>query len=125
MTKLLVETPQGIQELIEVGPGGGYFDLARVTWDERIHGPFPPALRPEVGGLVRSGASLVVDAAKKASYLSAKQAAADLVTARQAARVARRARLATANPGAANSVVELRAIVQDLLDDQKDHGDLP
>lgn len=76
MIKILVETPRGVQELIEIDVSGSYYEAARVTWDERVNGPFPPALIPEVGGLVRSGPGLVVDAAKKAAYLAAKAAAA-------------------------------------------------
>ena len=33
-SKLLVNTPSGKQEVIEIGSGGGYFDDARVVWDE-------------------------------------------------------------------------------------------
>lgn len=56
MSKLLVNAPSGAQELIEVGDGGGYFDLARVVWDERADGPLPAIT---LGGMVRSGAGLV------------------------------------------------------------------
>lgn len=37
-SKLLVNTPSGKQEVIEIGAGGGYFDDARVVWDERKDG---------------------------------------------------------------------------------------
>ncbi|WP_232834332.1 DUF4376 domain-containing protein [Rhodoferax ferrireducens] len=58
--KLLVNAPFGRQELIEVGEGGGYFDPARVLWDERVDGPLPETT---MGGMVRVGGALVLDAA--------------------------------------------------------------
>lgn len=53
MKKLLVNTPTGAQEVIEVGQGGGYFDAARVLWDERTDGPLPAVT---MGGMKRQGA---------------------------------------------------------------------
>lgn len=32
MPKLLVNTPQGTQEILELGPGGSYFDKTRIVW---------------------------------------------------------------------------------------------
>ncbi len=60
MSKLLVNAPNGAQELITVGEGGGYFDPARVLWDERVDGPLPAIT---LGGMVRDGDSLVFDQA--------------------------------------------------------------
>ena len=53
--KLLVNTPGGVQEIIEIGHGGGYFDLACVLWDERKDGPLPAIT---LGGMVRIGNAL-------------------------------------------------------------------
>lgn len=64
MSKLLVNAPTGLQELTEVGEGGGYFDTARVVWDERVDGPIPAIT---LGGMVRSGDKLVLDSNKLAS----------------------------------------------------------
>lgn len=58
MSKLLVNAPSGAQEIIEVGEGGGYFDDARVLWDEREDGPLPAIA---LGGMVRQGGVLVFD----------------------------------------------------------------
>ena len=58
MSKLLVNAPSGDQQLIQVGPGSGYFDESRVIWDERADGPLPEIT---LGGMVRSGSSLVFD----------------------------------------------------------------
>lgn len=55
MHKLLVNTPSGLQEIIEVGEGGGYFDQSRVLWDERIDGALPSIT---LGGMVRAGNDL-------------------------------------------------------------------
>ena len=41
MKKLLVNTPQGNQEIVIVGEGGGYFDESLVLWDERTDGEMP------------------------------------------------------------------------------------
>ncbi len=58
MTKLLVNAPTGQQEIIEVGIGGGYFDLTRVLWDERDDGPLPSIT---LNCMKRVGNELVVD----------------------------------------------------------------
>lgn len=55
MYKLLVNTPSGKQEVIEVGEGGGYFEPERVIWDERADGPLPEIT---LGGMVRQGSEL-------------------------------------------------------------------
>ena len=65
MSKLLVNTPTGLQELIEVGEGGGYFDASRVLWDERIDGVLPSIT---VGGMVRQGNQLVFNSQLFAEY---------------------------------------------------------
>ena len=65
MSKLLVNTPTGLQELIEVGEGGGYFDASRVLWDERTDGVLPSIT---VGGMVRQGSQLVFDSQLFAEY---------------------------------------------------------
>lgn len=57
MRKLLVNTPSGKQDLLEVGEGGGYGDLSAVVWDEGNDGLMPDGIT--VGGMVRSGSSLV------------------------------------------------------------------
>lgn len=56
MTKLLVNTPVGKQEVIQVCEGGGYFDPSRVLWDEREDGPLPQIT---LGGMVRDSGKLV------------------------------------------------------------------
>lgn len=61
MSKLLVNAPSGAQEIIEVGEGGGYFDAARVLWDERDDGALPAIT---LGGMVRKGGALVSSQAR-------------------------------------------------------------
>jgi hypothetical protein len=41
MHKLLIISPAGKQEIIEVAETGQYFDLSRVVWDERTDGALP------------------------------------------------------------------------------------
>lgn len=85
--KLLVNAPSGKQEIIEVSEGGGYFDPARVLWDERVDGPLPEIT---LGAMVRVVDALQVDPGLAASTVAANQAAA-AVQAREAAKQARTA----------------------------------
>lgn len=55
MPKLLVNAPSGKQEIIEIEQSGGYFDAARVLWDERTDGEMP-AIMP--GKMQRVGDNL-------------------------------------------------------------------
>lgn len=88
MKQLLVNTPAGAQEIIAVDQGGGYFDPARVLWDERTDGPLPDVT---LGAMVRVNGALEVDqallAALQAKQLeykkaSAKQKLSELATAK-------------------------------------------
>lgn len=56
-SKLLVNTPSGKQEVIEIGAGGGYFDNARVVWDERKDGKLPDDI--QIGKMHRVNNALV------------------------------------------------------------------
>ena len=74
MFKLLVTSPQNIQEIKTVGRNGKYFDPERVVWDERIHGKLPKNLT--LGGLERR----VVDGENRLEVnQSAKQAHDDAI----------------------------------------------
>lgn len=57
MPKLLVNTPSGRQEIIEISATGGYFDAALVIWDERTDGQLPEELT--LGKMQRNGGQLV------------------------------------------------------------------
>lgn len=59
--KLVVNHVDGIQKVIEVYKGGGYFDESRVVWDERIDGPLTDDMLKNIGGLVRTGKSVDFD----------------------------------------------------------------
>ncbi len=80
MSKLLVNTPSGEQAVIEIGPGGGYFDATRVLWDESVDGVLPSIT---LGSMVRSGGSLTTSQTKKDEH----DAATALNRARAAARI--------------------------------------
>jgi hypothetical protein len=54
--KLLVNSPAGWQDILQVGEGGGYFDPLRVLWDERIDGTLPAIT---LGGMYRVDNTLV------------------------------------------------------------------
>ncbi len=66
--KLLVNTPTGAQELIEIGEGGGYFDATLVIWDERNDGDVPVIT---LGGMVREGNDLIFSQARMDQHLLA------------------------------------------------------
>lgn len=73
--KLLVDAPSGLQSVVEVGEGGGYFNPAMVMWDERVDGALPAIT---LGGMVRSGGQLSFSQARMdlhTTALSAGQAA--------------------------------------------------
>ena len=78
MYKLLVNAPSGLQELIEVGEGGSYFDDTLVIWDERKDGPLPEVT---VGGMVREGDALRFDGDVAAARVVEKPAPRKVVTA--------------------------------------------
>lgn len=81
MTQMLVNTPTGAQDLVAVGPGGGYFDESRVLWDDRTDGPLPAIT---LGGMVRQGNALVFDQARKDQHDAALRVVPQSVTMRQA-----------------------------------------
>jgi len=56
-SKLLVNTPSGKQEVIEIGFGGGYFDDSRIVWDERFDGKLPDDI--QIGKMQRVNNALV------------------------------------------------------------------
>lgn len=68
MKKLLVNAPSGAQQVIEVREGGGYFDPARVLWDERVDGELPDIT---LGGMVRQGRALAFDQARMDEHTAA------------------------------------------------------
>lgn len=69
MFKLIIDKDgQKAQQLIEVGPGGKYYDPSKVLWDERKDGPVPQSAIGNIGGLVRIGPDLVLDTAKLAQH---------------------------------------------------------
>lgn len=81
MNTLLVNAPNGAQELVVIGPGGSYFDPARVLWDERIDGPLPAIT---LGGMVRQGNALVFSQIRKDQHDAAQVVVPREVTMRQA-----------------------------------------
>lgn len=94
--KLLIRNLNEVEEIIEVGEGGGYFDESRILWDESKQGPMPPA--------------------KVAAHAARLIAQAQAQDAKDAARAVVYARLKNHNPRASKSIDELRDIVADLLE---------
>ena len=56
MPKLLINSPNGEQKLIEIGATGGYYDTTKVLWDESRDGDMPDIT---LGKMERSGNSLI------------------------------------------------------------------
>jgi hypothetical protein len=117
MAKLLVDTLEGTQQILEVGEGGGYIDPARVLWDERKDGPLVVD-EANIGGYERVGSSLVFGASKKAQNDAKKQADDDVVKSEINKREARRSILkdivAEKNPTVAKLHAALKALVEEL-----------
>lgn len=68
MSSILVDAPSGAQELITIGVGGGYFDSARVLWDDRTDGPLPIIT---LGGMVKVDAELVFSQSRLDEHIKA------------------------------------------------------
>lgn len=91
MYKLIVDRESRIQEIVEVGEGGRYFDPFKVVWDERIHGPLSDALVSQLGGLIREGDQVSFDTNRKSQHdsaFAAQQSDSDSVSTRRTQRVA-------------------------------------
>lgn len=101
--KLLVDTPKGTQEVIEIAEGGAYFDASRVLWDELQDGPLPSIT---LGGMVRQGGALVFSQDRKSGHDAASIVVPQEVTMRQA-------RLALAAVGLLDAVTEAIAEIAD------------
>ena len=77
MIKLLVNSPSGEQQIIEITISGSYFDNARVIWDERIDGTLPAIT---LGKMERVGNTLNTLAdylPAHAAWMAAKQTETD------------------------------------------------
>jgi hypothetical protein len=67
MIKLLVNNPQGKQELIEIHESGSYYDEDSVVFDERKSGKFPEDMKEHVGYLKKYYKKLIIDESLKES----------------------------------------------------------
>ena len=61
MFKLIVNAPNGIQEVVTIEESGGYFDESLVVWDERKDGPLTDQDLAKIGGLTKQDGKLVVN----------------------------------------------------------------
>lgn len=87
MFKVLVNAPSGKQEIIEIDESGGYFDAARVLWDERSDGVMPATFT--LGKMQRVGNNLTelsdylpayIDEAKEIKRLELRAAYENAIT---------------------------------------------
>lgn len=86
MTKVIFQTPEGMQYCTELGPGGALGPALKVIWEEKVDGPLPAMADYEV--VSKSGKTLVVDQAKvdaKKLRLQAAKAVKDAEDAEKAA----------------------------------------
>lgn len=61
--KLIVNKPDGIQEIIQVFEGGKYYDDAKVIYDEQVSGPLTQDQIDKVGGWTLVNDKLTFDQA--------------------------------------------------------------
>jgi len=80
MSLLLVDTPTGIQALLNVHVSGGYFDPARVVWDDRADGALPTIT---LGGMVRAAGPVLNYSQARMNIHLAALAAVATVSAKQ------------------------------------------
>jgi len=66
MCKLLVNTPNGDQQVINIKESGSYFDQSAVLWDSRIDGDLPENI--ELGKMLRKGKILIASAEYSKEY---------------------------------------------------------
>jgi len=66
--RLLVNTPSGKQEVLDIAEGGCYFDNSRVVWDERADGALPAIT---IGAMARAGNTLIVDNVRMSQHVAA------------------------------------------------------
>ncbi len=66
MAKLIFINPDGFQDVMEIGVGGGCNDKSKEIWNETIDGVLDPKLLSLVGGLVRRGGRVFFDESTKA-----------------------------------------------------------
>jgi hypothetical protein len=95
MRKLLIEYPNGTQELRSLENSASFQTSALLLWDELADGPFPDGDMTNLGGWVKSGNTLLVDNAKLTAYQTAKQAAETSENNKQTAMTNLKARLKT------------------------------
>jgi hypothetical protein len=142
MAKLLVNNPQGEQEVIEVGQGGGYFDESLVLWDERKHGELvidpasiggfeaqdvaepvlnedgSPVLDEQGQSVTKLVHKLVVNQGLLVAAQARKQAAEQAEAAQAAAKAQRLTRL-KGPMNDVNTINEVKQLIQDLVAELK------
>lgn len=77
MATLIVNAPNGKQEVKQIGEGGDYFDKARIIYDSRLDGPPSPEILAGVGGLSRVNGEIVIDAVAAKAQSDAQKAVDD------------------------------------------------
>lgn len=69
MKRVIVDVSPTDQRLYHLENSGAFLgNPANLVWDEGVHGLIPNNLLASLGGLVRQGNQLVVDAAKLSAY---------------------------------------------------------
>ncbi len=72
MARLLIEYPDGNQQIVEITETGDFFDKSKVIWDERVDGALPNNI--ELGKMERDGKNLKKLADFKPAHITLKQA---------------------------------------------------
>ena len=114
MKTILIDNPEGFQELLDIGPGGNYGGPpASIVWDTSKDGPLPADVKApgKFHGWAKQGNALVVNAGKINAYnakIAAETAAKNDKANKAAARVAV---IKTAKTKPALTLAEVRDIL--------------
>lgn len=116
MAKLIVNTPSGFQELIEISDSGSYFDDSLILWDERTSGAIPIEVQSQVGGLVkRQGGGFTFDKSKQDAQKAAQDAKKAQEDQKKSDRANAHARVKALDLSKNLSAAEVQQAVKDLI----------
>lgn len=119
--KLLINDVDGIQKVIDVGPGGEFMPLEpeRTLADERLHKSLDWAdVESKVGGWTGANGALTFQKTAQDSNSLAKAAVVSEILSEKSKAVDRKARLLAAREKAPQTLEEMGALIQDLIEDK-------
>ena len=112
--KILVNTPDGKQLIIELKEGGMYGEPSQILWDEKYSGPMPKDVVDSLGGWVVEDGQFKVDQIKLKAHQDNKRDAALAVVVAAKKKSDRVDALKATDIDNAN-IAQLRVIVKELI----------